>query len=241
MNAAVCRRAAEVRFWDGYARWYKLWAEHSNYHGPIIGLLKEMVEPGWRVLDIGAGNGVLSLPLCAMGCEVTALEPSCGMRSLLFEAAFRRDIDSHDVDDRRWEDVPLFETMNYDLVIACNTLHLTSMGFTGALEKILRADPANVLVVTEHVPGETVRFAYPSHTVGFARTCETDSSFGYHSLSEVLEHHRFKKGSDLTKDEDLAITERITAENGHLWIKESAHVGMYWLHRRLGSRDCSMQ
>jgi len=41
-----------------------------------------MVEPGWKVLDIGAGNGVLSLPLCAIGCEVTALEPSWGMRSL---------------------------------------------------------------------------------------------------------------------------------------------------------------
>ena len=38
-------------------------------------------------------------------------------------------------------------------MIACNILHLTILGFAGALEKILRADPANVLVVTEHVPG----------------------------------------------------------------------------------------
>jgi SAM-dependent methyltransferase len=241
MNTAICRRTTKVQFWDGYARWYRLWAEHNTYHDPIIGLLKEVVEPGWKVLDIGAGNGALSLPLAAMGCEVTALEPSCAMRSLLFEEAFRKDIDNVEVDDRRWEDVPLFEFMNYNLVIACNTLHLTGMGFAGALEKIFAADPACVLIATEHVPGEVVRFAYPSHTVARAKTCETDSSFGYHSLQEVLEHHRYKKGRDLGRDEEFAIIDRITVENGHLWIKESARVGMYWLHRRLQPCDYSMQ
>ena len=24
----ICRRAATVHFWDGYAPWYKLWREH---------------------------------------------------------------------------------------------------------------------------------------------------------------------------------------------------------------------
>ena len=46
-----------------------------------------MVSPVWRVLDIGAGSGILSLPLCAIGCDGTAMEPSIGMRSLLYEEA----------------------------------------------------------------------------------------------------------------------------------------------------------
>jgi len=93
MEQTICRKTATVGFWDGYARWYKLWMEHNHYHDRIIGMLTEHVAPGWRVLDIGSGNGVLSLPLCAIGCEVTALEPSVGMRNLLFAEAFSRGMD----------------------------------------------------------------------------------------------------------------------------------------------------
>ena len=34
------------------------------------------IQDGSRVLDIGAGTGILSVPLAAHGCEVTAVEPS---------------------------------------------------------------------------------------------------------------------------------------------------------------------
>ena len=40
VDGAVCRRVATVGFWDGYARWYKLWLEHNNYHAPVIELLE---------------------------------------------------------------------------------------------------------------------------------------------------------------------------------------------------------
>ena len=65
-------RPATVDYWDGNAKWHKLWVEHNAYHNKIIQLLTTFVQPGWKVLDIGAGNGVLSLPLCAIGCRVTA-------------------------------------------------------------------------------------------------------------------------------------------------------------------------
>ena len=241
VESTVCRRAATVGFWDGYARWYKLWLDHTSYHEPVITFLKEIAEPGWKVLDIGAGSGVLSLSLADMGCAVTAIEPSIAMRSLLFEEMFRRGTDVIDVDERRWEDMPLFEIQGYDLILSCNTLHLTTMGFSGALEKIFAADPDNVLVVTEHVPGTVVRFAYPSHVLGRARTYEADSSFGYHDLEEVLEHRRFKKGSDLTRNEEIAMINKITVKDGHLWVRESARVGMYWLRRRLPGHCWRMQ
>ncbi len=241
VEGAVCRRVATVGFWDGYARWYKLWLDHSSYHAPIIEFLKQTVEPGWKVLDIGAGSGVLSLPLVDMGCQVTAVEPSIQMRRLFFKEMFRRGTDAIEVDEKRWEDIPMAELSGYNLVLACNTLHLTSMGFDGALEKVFAAGPDNVLVVTEHVPGAVVRFAYPSYTLARAKTYDADSSYGYHSLEEVLEHHRFKKGSDLVRNDEMAIIDRITVKDGHFWIREPARVGMYWLRRRLNGHCWRMQ
>ncbi|MDX9715392.1 MAG: hypothetical protein RBT37_08180 [Dissulfurispiraceae bacterium] len=81
MAEKICERAASIAFWDGYAPWYKQWIDHSKYHNRIIEALTAIVKPCWKVLDIGAGSGVLSFPLCAIECEVTALEPSVGMRS----------------------------------------------------------------------------------------------------------------------------------------------------------------
>jgi len=70
-----------------------------------------MVSPGWRVLDIGAGSGILSLPLWAIGCDVTALAPSIGMRIFSMKK-FQQGIDWMKVSEEKLEDVPL-----HDLVI----------------------------------------------------------------------------------------------------------------------------
>jgi len=105
MEKAACIHAADVSYWDGYSQWYQSWYEHNDYHHGILETLMEMVRPGWKVLDIGAGNGVLSLPLCAIGCEVRALEPSAGMRNLLHQETAKRDIHWIRVDHRRWEDI----------------------------------------------------------------------------------------------------------------------------------------
>lgn len=61
MEKTVCKRVRTVQFWDSYAKWYKLWVEHTDYHDRAIQMLMTMLKPGWKVLDIGAGNGILSL------------------------------------------------------------------------------------------------------------------------------------------------------------------------------------
>lgn len=232
MEQAVCKRVATVKFWDGYARWYKLWMDHTRYHEKIIGPLLAMTEKGWRVLDIGAGNGILSIPLYARGCEVTALEPSAGMRNLLYEEAFRNRIDGLTVDDRIWEEVPFFEYLDYDLILACNALHLTQIGFEEALAKIFRARPGNVLLISELKPPEIrVNWCRGGYTMVFTKSYETDSSHAYHHLNEMVEHWIFKKGRGLQPGEIDALKEKLVLDAGHLWIRDTAQVIMCWWKR----------
>jgi len=228
----ICRRSATVQFWNGYAKWYKLWMKHSSYHDRIIEALTTMVKPKWRVLDIGAGNGVLSLPLCAIECDVTSLEPSVAMKSLLYEEAFKRGIDRIKVDGRRWEDVPSFEFQGYDLIMACNSLHLTETGFGKSLEKIFRAGPRHVFLITEFGPPEIkVRWKYEGYRMLFANSYKTEGSFAYHNMDEIWEHWAFKKGRRLCPDETMDIMSRVVFENGLFRLKETAYVGMYWWER----------
>lgn len=32
MHQTVIKKAASVQYWDGNAKWHKLWVEHNNYH-----------------------------------------------------------------------------------------------------------------------------------------------------------------------------------------------------------------
>lgn len=239
MQQAICKQIFTGHFWDDYARWYKLWMEHTQYHQRIIEVLLTMSEPGWRVLDIGAGNGILSFPLSRRGCEVTALEPSLAMRNLLYEEASKNRIEGLSVDERIWEEVPCDEFPNYDLIIACNTLHLTQIGLEGALAKIFRTRPINVFLITELGHADIrVKWRYGHNTLVFKKFCEVDSSFAYHHLNELVEHWTFKRGCKLQPGEIRALKERIVLQGSHLWIKETAQV-MICCWKRDGRRNKS--
>lgn len=232
MSNAVCRKAATVSFWDGYAPWYKLWIEHNHYHDRMLDVLFARAEPGWKVLDVGCGNGVLSLPLSGMGCEVTALEPSIGMRGLLFAEAFSRDIDRVKVDERRWEEVLHDDFLDHDLIVACNSLHLTTLGFHAALDKVFRARPKRVFVVTETEPSFDLRIEREGYVTVVEQTYEIESSFGYHTWDEAFAHVAFKKGRPLTIVEEFDLQEKLTERDGHLWLRDTGTVAMRWWERQ---------
>ena len=205
--------------------------EHNNYHDRILDVLLSRAEPGWKVLDVGGGNGVLSMPLFTIGCDVTVLEPSIGMRNLIYEEAFKRGIDLLKVDERRWEEVTLRDYNNFDLIIACNSLHLTDAGFDHALQRIFRLNPKQAFVISEFHGGMENKWECGDYTNILAHYYETESTFSYHSLEEVAEHWTYKKGGILSSLEFSEIKKQLSIHDSHFCIKDTAMVGMFWWER----------
>jgi SAM-dependent methyltransferase len=216
-------------YWDAQARWQQIWLEHNDYHREAMAFLAAKVQPGWRVLDIGAGNGILTLPLQRLGCRVTALEPSPGMRALLLAASRRVQTAPEKIDPRRWEEVPVGDLGDFDLILACNSLQLSTLGFPAALARMFAPGPRQVCVVTElgfpeiSLPGNAGDYR-------LSQTCyfQADSSYAYHHLHEAWEHLAHRLGRTPTAREKGEIRAQLVRENNHFWLEGTSRVGIFW-------------
>jgi SAM-dependent methyltransferase len=234
MYEGEVERIATIEYWDENARWYDLWFRHNNYHQKIIEVLTGLARPGWRVLDIGGGGGVLSLPLAEGGCNVTIIEPSRGMRNLLrhsMEGKNARGCVA--LDHRTWEETDHREFSGFDLILACNSLHLTGIGFEDALKKVFLARPKRAMIVTETViPDMNLRPPPGNYNLSLFRSFETESSYVYHSMEEACEHRAFRVGRPPNDKEKADLRSDLSYTHGHFRLTDKAIVHIYWWDRK---------
>lgn len=223
-----------VEYWNGNARWYKLWVEHNNYHEGIVEILRSITRPGWKILDVGGGGGVLAIPLVMCQCDVTVLEPSWAMRDIL-ESEMEKTGQSSaiTIDTRLWEEVDPSEFREYDIIIACNSLHLVGLGFKQAFKKMFLAEVPHIFIVTEKTVNGFQRFAAANdYQLIFSGAQEQESSFVYHCRDEAIEHWMFRHGREPSILERHDLFSRLTEKEGHFRLHGKAMVYTYcWRHK----------
>jgi len=212
-------------FWDRFAPFYHKWASRGAYHKAILQEISRMSEPGWHVLDIGAATGVIAIPMASFGCFVTALEPSGGMQELLSNKLSSLGIRNVEIVKRTWEDIQMTGAAP-DLVIACNSLHLTTGGIMEGMKKVFESGAGQIVLVTEVNQGIAVDF---KHIDSLQNSCEflyirnfrVDSSFHFDSMEEVRELEAFL-GRNLSID----------WETGRPCQRDMTDIAVVWWKRR---------
>jgi SAM-dependent methyltransferase len=107
----------------------------SYVHKTLSGIA---FTPNSRVLDIGAGPGTLAIPLSKSVSQVTAVEPSPGMMTVLAENISHEKISNIACLQRRWEEVDVDSELSapFDAVIAAFSLDMPDI--RQAVEKMIR-------------------------------------------------------------------------------------------------------
>lgn len=224
MNLTTQR--AHIGFWDAFAPWYEKWLSRTAYHHPIVHEISGMLEPGWSVLDIGAGTGVLSLPLTALGCTVEAVEPSEGMRRIFTEKLNSLRVTGVDISPERWETYRRSEGKAPDLIVACNSLHLVDGGIMAAMEKVFAQGAGNLCLVTEinldrFVDFKEIGRLQRDYDFLYIKNFTVDSTFYFDSMDEVPDL------SDLLgRNIDVVTTRNAVFE------RDSTDIALLWWERR---------
>lgn len=217
-----------VGYWNEYAPWYRLWLEHSDYHHRLKDLLAGFVRPAWRVLDIGGGSGVLAIPLMRAGCRVTVVEPSEVMRAYLRTEMTKADVEEDGIIASPWEEVPVAEVQGFDLVLASNSLHLTRIGISASLARILAARPAQVFIASELEVPLAAAGGGAAYGLAGSGSFRAENSFRYHSVEEALRHLDLKDRHGQPHAPREEFLRSLVVEHGHyvhkrwttvLWVR----------------------
>lgn len=108
--------------------------------------LSSLVEPHWRVLDIGAGPGNLALPLSEKVMHVTAVEPAPGMVQVLQEEIGVQGVDNIDVVHKRWDDIDPGADLFPPYQLSLASFSLGMLDLRASLEKMMAVTTKKVVL-----------------------------------------------------------------------------------------------
>lgn len=106
--------------WDKIAPHFDRWMKYDDYPQKLVEKIK--LNPEYSVLDIGCGNGAVTIPVAKRVNSVTVMDLSSEMIEFLMENARRENLSNINYIHSAWEKVEIDKLGKFDIVIASRSL-----------------------------------------------------------------------------------------------------------------------
>jgi hypothetical protein len=108
--------------------------------------LQNLLQPDWRLLDIGAGPGNLAIPLAKQCAHVTAVEPAAGMRAVFQDQLKEEPASNITIVPKTWDEIdPLLDLQPpYHLTVVSYALGMFDL--KTAIEKMIAVTSHYIII-----------------------------------------------------------------------------------------------
>ncbi|MCE5213173.1 MAG: class I SAM-dependent methyltransferase [Methanobacterium sp.] len=114
-------KKSSLKSWNKIAPKFDKWMKKDDYPQELVSKIK--IENRDTILDIGCGNGVITIPLAKIAKSVTALDSSAKMLDILKEKALSENISNINIINKNLEDISTHEIGIHDIVVASRSLN----------------------------------------------------------------------------------------------------------------------
>ena len=214
--------------WNKIATQFDQWMKNDDYPQEMVSKIKVGKED--TVLDIGCGNGTITIPLAKKARSVTALDISTKMLDLLQEKAAAEHLSNIDSINKNIVDLEADEIGPHDVVVASRSLNGIS-NIKHELEKINQIAGKYVFITiwgkhNRAFESEIARFLgreiyeHPDYTIilnilkelginAQSEPLKSNTRNFYCDMEEALDRIEWRVG-DLNREEKLIVEEHLS-------------------------------
>lgn len=211
--------------WDNIASKFNEWMEKDDYPEKLLNRIE--LDSNDSVLDIGCGNGVITIPLAQKATKVTAMDISSKMLEILKKNAKNSGLNNINTFNQRIEDVTEENVGKHDVVVASRSLNGVSdigkelekinnvakksvyLTLWGADNRKFEREMAQLLGRESHHHPDYIYVYNILHDLGIyanVEMLESNTRNYYSNVEEALDRLRWRIG-DLNKDEESILRE----------------------------------